>query len=181
MYSYDYTFEDGIGLQANHKTETSPFQVGSEVEYEIKSNDEYGNKGSVKKPEQGNYVAQPTSNGSAQPKVNNNEYDQRQTEIVRQSSLNRAMEFITVTGFEAQDKEGQLKELCALAEIFTQWVQRPVEVKVKAPSVPVAHVTPAPVVQPTAPAPVARPVATSQPAPIPSPVDSDDPSSDLPF
>lgn len=53
FYNHDYEFEDGVKLQASHKTE-NPFKQGDEVEYEIKSTDEtYGNKGSVKKPDDG--------------------------------------------------------------------------------------------------------------------------------
>lgn len=51
MFSYDYEFEDGVFLQANHKSVPSPFPVGSEVEYEVKrESDKYGKSGRVIKP-----------------------------------------------------------------------------------------------------------------------------------
>lgn len=53
FYNHTYQLEDGTTLQASHKTEL-PFNVGDEVEYEITSTDEqYGNKGKVKKPDTG--------------------------------------------------------------------------------------------------------------------------------
>lgn len=55
MYKHTYTFEDGVIMQASHKSVT-PFPVGSEVDYEVKKNDPtYGKSGSVKKPQEGNF------------------------------------------------------------------------------------------------------------------------------
>ena len=52
LFSYEYEFEDGVCLKANHKTDDYPFPEGSDVEYEITSNsDKYGKKGKVSKPE----------------------------------------------------------------------------------------------------------------------------------
>ena len=51
LYKFEYQFEDGVILTANHKTQQSPFKVGDEVEYEIKMENENGRIGSVKKPE----------------------------------------------------------------------------------------------------------------------------------
>lgn len=56
MFRYDYEFEDGTFLQANHKTVPSPFKVGDTVEYEVKSESlQYGKKGRVVKPEMSVY------------------------------------------------------------------------------------------------------------------------------
>ena len=52
LYSFEYEFEDGTVLKANHKTQQSPFQIGQEAEYEITKQNEYGKSGKVKKPEQ---------------------------------------------------------------------------------------------------------------------------------
>lgn len=55
MYKHRYTFEDGVIMQASHKSIT-PFPIGSEVDYEVKKNDPtYGKSGSVKKPQDGNF------------------------------------------------------------------------------------------------------------------------------
>jgi len=49
-YKFDYTFEDGVSMNASHKTNKS-FEAGDEVEYEIKRTHEtYGNSGTVSKP-----------------------------------------------------------------------------------------------------------------------------------
>lgn len=51
MYKFKYEFEDGTVMQANHKTSTSPFPAGTEVEYEVKKDDpNYGKQGTVGKP-----------------------------------------------------------------------------------------------------------------------------------
>lgn len=62
LYSFEYEMEDGTILKANHKTNTSPFPTGSEVDYNVtKTHPEYGNSGTVKKPDSSNYSQ---SNGS---------------------------------------------------------------------------------------------------------------------
>lgn len=55
MYPHRYTMEDGTEITANHKT-LNPFNVGDEVEYEVKSTDKHGNpKGSVSKVQEKSY------------------------------------------------------------------------------------------------------------------------------
>ena len=51
LFKQQYVFEDGEEVNANHKSEASPFQVGDAVEYEIKGSNSYGNWGSVRKPD----------------------------------------------------------------------------------------------------------------------------------
>lgn len=51
LYSFDYEFEDGTVLRANHKTENH-FNVGDEVEYKITKENEFGKSGKVSKPQQ---------------------------------------------------------------------------------------------------------------------------------
>lgn len=54
-YSHRYTMEDGTEINANHK-KMNPIAVGSEVEYEVKGNDKFGNpKGTVKELKQNNF------------------------------------------------------------------------------------------------------------------------------
>lgn len=52
MYKFEYEFEDGTILVANHKEPNGNFQVGDEVEYEVTRENEYGKQGKVSKPEQ---------------------------------------------------------------------------------------------------------------------------------
>lgn len=53
MYKFDYVFDNDVALQAGHKSENH-FNVGDEVEYEIKRTHEtYGHSGTVSKPMEG--------------------------------------------------------------------------------------------------------------------------------
>lgn len=52
LYKFDYEFEDGKSLSANHKTQEGNFKPGDEVEYEIKGSNDYGSWGSVSKPKE---------------------------------------------------------------------------------------------------------------------------------
>jgi hypothetical protein len=60
MFRFEYFFEDGTIVNANHKTAEGAFDVGTLVEYEI-TNAQYNN-GKVRKPmeEQGSHQGQPT-------------------------------------------------------------------------------------------------------------------------
>ena len=109
LYKFNYEMEDGAKLVANHKTEQCPFGAGSEVDYHIKGSNSYGSWGSVKKPE-GEFSAQ----GTKVAPTNNRNAD-TQDQIMRQSSLNRAV-----------DALGQNKEpiqYTGLAEYFFNYVK----------------------------------------------------------
>ena len=105
LFKFEYEFEDGVYLSANHKTNTSPFPVGSEVEYEVTSSNDFGKKGKVSKPEE-------TSTFSG------GKSDSVQKYIVRQSSLNRAIEHLSYKDHDLMTKEN----IVALAEFYTNWV-----------------------------------------------------------
>jgi len=49
LYKFEYEFEDGSVLKANHKTEKCPFNVGDTVEYEVRGSNSYGSWGAVRK------------------------------------------------------------------------------------------------------------------------------------
>lgn len=51
LYSFEYEFERGAVLSANHKTSSSPFNVGDVVEYEIKGTKNGRSWGKVNKPQ----------------------------------------------------------------------------------------------------------------------------------
>jgi len=52
LFSYEYQFEDGIVLSANHKTVPAPFKKGDTVEYEVtRESEQYGKSGKVSKPQ----------------------------------------------------------------------------------------------------------------------------------
>ena len=47
LYKFEYTFDDGTVLTANHKTEMPPFKIGDKVEYNVKGSNARGQWGSV--------------------------------------------------------------------------------------------------------------------------------------
>ncbi len=55
LFKFEYTFEDGVTLNASHKTNQAKFNIGDEVEYTVtKDHETYGKSGKVSKPESGN-------------------------------------------------------------------------------------------------------------------------------
>lgn len=52
LYSYQYEFEDGTCLSANHKTQPPPFKEGDMVEYEVRGTKNGFSWGGVRKPPQ---------------------------------------------------------------------------------------------------------------------------------
>ena len=84
MYSFKVTFEDGVTIEANSKTDQPPYRVGDEMSYEITNDDpKFGAKGRVFKPEAGQY------SNNASPAVNGN----RDAIIMKQTALKCAAEF----------------------------------------------------------------------------------------
>ena len=111
MYKHEYQFEDGVVLQASHKTQ-KPFAEGVEVEYEVtRESDQYGKSGTVKKPHQDQQLA--NHYGVKNDKV--------QTYIIRQSSLKIALDYMNVDPNMSQDQFTTTR-LKALAEDLTNYV-----------------------------------------------------------
>ncbi len=108
LYKFNYEMEDGSKLVANHKSEQSPFKEGDEVDYHIKGGNSFGNWGTVKKPD---------SNFSSTSQVapTNNRNADTQDQIMRQSSLNRAVDAL------GENKEPM--QYTALAEYFFNYVK----------------------------------------------------------
>lgn len=135
LYKFEYVMEDGVVITANHKTTTSPFQAGSDVEYEVKKDDpEYGKSGTVKKPDTGNFNAPRASKGGVGE-------DLRQLMIVRQSSLNRAVEILIHNSsllsedHSYEDKAIDEIEVIELAGLLTKWVMGEEKKKEETPKV----------------------------------------------
>lgn len=101
LYKFDYEFEDGKSLSANHKTQEGNFKPGDEVEYEIKGSNDYGSWGSVSKPKE-------------EFKKN----DDVEIYIIRQSSLTRAIEHLSYKDHDKMTKEN----VTALADYYTDYV-----------------------------------------------------------
>lgn len=84
MYSFKVTFEDGVTIEANSKTDQPPYKVGDEMSYEITNDDpKFGAKGRVFKPEAGQF------SNNARPAVG----DARDIMIMKQTALKCAAEF----------------------------------------------------------------------------------------
>lgn len=82
MYPFEYEFEDGVVGEANHKTQTPRFPVGSEVAYEITGQTPVGdNRLSLNKPD--------TQGKTFTPQAKNPE---TQDQIMRQSCLKCSVE-----------------------------------------------------------------------------------------
>lgn len=113
LYKFNYEMEDGAKLVANHKTEQSPFGIGDEVDYHIKGSNSYGSWGSVKKPES-NFSPQVTTVAPSAGKQYGKSPEE-QDQIMRQSSLNRAVEVL------GQNKEPM--QYTGLAEYFFNYVK----------------------------------------------------------
>jgi hypothetical protein len=89
-FKFDYVMEDGVSLQVNH-THQEPFKPGEEVSYKItRTSPEYGNSGTVSKPEERALLVNTDVCLKHRPLPNDT-----QTQIVRQSSLTRAIETLT--------------------------------------------------------------------------------------
>ena len=110
LYKFDYEFEDGVSLAANHKMPDSFFAVGIEVEYEIKGTNNYGSYGSVGKLDR--------SGGARLDGIGIDV----QTMIIRQSSLKIALDFLN-TNPNVDPKDFTREYLKMLAEDLTTYVK----------------------------------------------------------
>ena len=114
LFKFEYVFEDGVVMTANHKTTVSPFPEGSVVEYEVKNtHPEHGKSGKVSKPDTGNY----TRSGASSGKPMDNDV---QSMIVRQSSLTRAIETLSLNKSLSLDPV----EVIELAGRYSKWVMQ---------------------------------------------------------
>lgn len=118
LYKFEYEFEDGTVMTANHKTTVSPFPEGSEVEYDIvKTHPEHGKSGKVKKPDSGNYTGSKASNDKPMDNTT-------QTMIVKQNALGHATELLKHNAMMDNDKF-KSDDVIALAEKYRSWVMQP--------------------------------------------------------
>ena len=93
MYSFEYEFEDGTVLKANHKTSDGAFSIGEEVEYTVTKENEYGKMGKVSKPQEGGYQ----NNGGG------SRTGDTQDQIMRQTCLKAASEFYAQSNTSEND------------------------------------------------------------------------------
>ena len=112
LYKFDYQLEDGTQLNANHKTQNS-FPPGTEVEYEIKGSNDYGQWGSVKKHEpQQAYGGGKQSKSFDDPK--------RQMLILSQSTMQKAVDILLsgVVAIEVTSVNDFIKKAEDVADIM---------------------------------------------------------------
>lgn len=120
LYKFEYVMEDGTVITANHKFPEGNFKQGDSVEYEIKKDDpQYGKSGKVTKPGAGNFGGK---TNPSQPFKGGVGEDLRQLMIVRQSSLNRAIEVLIHNSKDAPVSIGDAE---MLGQRFTDWVMQP--------------------------------------------------------
>jgi hypothetical protein len=106
MYSFKVTFEDGVTIEANSKTDQPPYRVGDEMSYEITNDDpKFGAKGRVFKPEAGQY------SNNASPAVNGN----RDAIIMKQTALKCAAEFNA-------NRTSDINGVIADAQVMFDWL-----------------------------------------------------------
>jgi hypothetical protein len=119
FYKFEYTMEDGTTLTANHKTQT-PFGIGEEVEYKITKSDNYGNKGKVYKPSEGNSSP---SNASSPNNGSSFKADPlKQASIEKQKCLEVAFNFLESSGYSGSTNDAKVEELAGQANRLYQLV-----------------------------------------------------------
>lgn len=91
LYKFEYEMEDGVILTANHKEASNAFNIGDEVEYEIKGENDFGKWGKVSKPQ---------TNGTP---VKGFQKDQEA--ILYQNHLTNVVSHFTANGFEGINVE----------------------------------------------------------------------------
>lgn len=105
MYGFDYEFEDGVLMTANHKTEHPPFGIGSQIEYQIKETNQYGNKGSVGKPKEPHVGGSSFHSNNQSTPSTFAKTPEVQDMIIRQSSVKASIDFKVASGSNASIKD----------------------------------------------------------------------------
>ena len=109
MFKFEYTFEDGTVLMANHKSNPSPFSVGQVALYELRNEYKGVKNGSVKKPDQGGVPFTPRTQAKAGD-------PSRQQSIERQCALKAAVQL-------HQGASTDIDEVLTTATAFYAWLQ----------------------------------------------------------
>ena len=124
MYSFKVTFEDGVTIEANSKTDQPPYRVGDEMSYEITNDDpKFGAKGRVFKPEAGQY------SNNASPAANGN----RDAIIMKQTALKCSAEFNAQRNVTV---EAVIADAKAMFDWLTGAVELPKEVEQEEREIP---------------------------------------------
>jgi len=90
LYKFQYAFEDGTTISANHKTQEPRFKPGDIAAYDVKGSRDGHAYGTVQRAENTAYSNAPRSAGSSQ-------YTDKDERIGRQWAINAAMSYIGMT------------------------------------------------------------------------------------
>ena len=112
LYKFEYTFDDGVSLVANHKSQVCPFKIGDTVEYNINGTNTYGSWGNVGKPKD------ETTFHPDEPK--NGKGHDREKSIVLQNSFTQAIGYYNMVGFKNSSKS-ELDQLCETAKYIADY------------------------------------------------------------
>jgi hypothetical protein len=92
LYSFDYSFDDGSSLRANHKSQASPFNIGDEVEVVVKGTKEDFSWGNVRKPQPEGGYSNTSSTSNSVSRFHDRE-ELKQQRIMSQWAIRLAMEW----------------------------------------------------------------------------------------
>lgn len=119
LYKFEYEFEDGSFITANHKTNPAPFKVGDEVEVITKGTTKYGMYGSVGKPKEN---GSQTGTASAKADVPADVWRKKDVAIIYQNALTQANTFYNVVGYGGKTADQSLQVLMDTADIIAKFV-----------------------------------------------------------
>lgn len=108
FFSFEYTFEDGVVMKANHKENAPRFKEGEEVLYTIKFSNSYGNLGSVEKPQEEGHSSSPLQKSNYSRGGN------------ASFALSYAKDYFTANGVHNQ--ENPAGEILGMADQFLTWL-----------------------------------------------------------
>jgi hypothetical protein len=106
LYKFAYSFDDGITITAQHKTETPRFKEGEKVGYEITKTNQYGSLGKVHKLE----AVSTQINGSSSFKEKNASF-----------ALSYAKD-VYIGLYGAKEPAEVAQDITDLADIFKTWL-----------------------------------------------------------
>lgn len=118
-FKYEYEFEDGSFISANHKTNPSPFKVGDEVEVITKGTTKYGVHGTVSKPKEN---GSQTGTASAKAEVSADVWRKKDVAIIYQNALTQANTFYKEVGYQGKTADQSLQLLMDTTKIIAKFV-----------------------------------------------------------
>lgn len=99
MYKYEYVMQDGTVITANHK-ENKHYEVGTEVEYEIKRTNSHGNSGSVGLPKDENAGVGSSSSNNSSNNYKGGKDNRTQFMILAQSTMAKSVDIYKTGSLE---------------------------------------------------------------------------------